>query len=233
MRKLVASTAVAAALLGGGATAGYVLAAPGLGLAADSTPTPSPAPLPDSATLPVPFATALQDLVKKGTITQKQADAVAEALKAARPDGFGRHAHGLRLGLGRSLATAAKTIGISEDALRTALQGGKTLAQVAEDHGVKPQRVVDALVKEMNARLDAAVKAGQIDSSRAAEERAEIAQRAKDIVNGVRPGLGLRGFGRHGFGWGKPGAPDEAPSAPEQPTTPAPTPTSSTASYDA
>ncbi len=48
-------------------------------------------------------------------------------------------------GRGRHLEAAAEAIGIEADALREALQGGQTMAQVAEANGVEVQAVVDAL----------------------------------------------------------------------------------------
>lgn len=48
---------------------------------------------------------------------------------------------------------AADTIGISTDELKQALQGGKTIAQVAEEHGVAASSVVDAIVQARTAKV--------------------------------------------------------------------------------
>ena len=48
---------------------------------------------------------------------------------------------------------------MTADDLRTALQGGKSLADVAKDKGVDVAKVVDALVADLKAHLDAEVKA--------------------------------------------------------------------------
>ncbi|HUS13476.1 MAG TPA: hypothetical protein VM536_00470, partial [Chloroflexia bacterium] len=45
------------------------------------------------------------------------------------------------------LAVAARTIGISEAALRSAVAGGKTIAAVAQSRGIAPQAVIDAVVR--------------------------------------------------------------------------------------
>ncbi len=58
---------------------------------------------------------------------------------------------------GPQLEAAAKAIGISEDDLLTALQGGQSIAQVAEAHDVEVQTVIDAMVKAATERLQAAI----------------------------------------------------------------------------
>ena len=78
----------------------------------------------------------------------------------------------------------AESIGISTDDLRAALRDGQTLAEIAEANGVDPQRVVDVLVGNGTERLDAAVAAGRIDQATADERKANLPERAADLVNG-------------------------------------------------
>ena len=92
---------------------------------------------------------ALAPLVANGTISQSQADAVIAALEAARPEGGPGFGHGF--GHGADLEAAATAIGITEDELRTALQSGQSLAEIAQAHGVTPQAVIDALVADAKA----------------------------------------------------------------------------------
>jgi hypothetical protein len=58
--------------------------------------------------------------------------------------GEGHRGMGMRMGMG--LDAAATAIGITTDELRTELQAGKTIAQVAQAHNVDPQKVIDVLV---------------------------------------------------------------------------------------
>lgn len=51
------------------------------------------------------------------------------------------------------LSVAAGALGISEDGLRTALESGKTIAQVALDQGVDVNTVIDALVADAQTNL--------------------------------------------------------------------------------
>src|SRR5207237_157419 len=111
----------------------------------------------------------------------------------APPDGpmaLGRGGR-LRLGFGEpSLAAAAKAIGIREADLRTALRSGKSIADVAKDHGVAVDKVVDALVAEATSRIDQAVKDGKLDDAEATELKADLKDHITAIVNGERPHFG-------------------------------------------
>lgn len=105
------------------------------------------------------------------------------------PGGRGGFAHGADLGV------VATTIGITPADLQTALESGQTIAAVAKAHGVDPQTVIDALVKDRTAKLDQAVKDGKITEAQEDKLKAALPQRVADVVNGVRP---PRGFGpRH------------------------------------
>jgi hypothetical protein len=48
---------------------------------------------------------------------------------------------------------AADAIGISTTELRDALKSGKSIAQVAQEHGVDPATVVDAIVQARTAKV--------------------------------------------------------------------------------
>ena len=122
---------------------------------------------PDKATM---LKARLQTLVDGGTLTSSQLDAVAAALEAARPMGGGHEGrgHGGARGEKRQemLTAAADAIGITADELKTAIEGGQTIAQVAEANGKSVQSVIDALV---------------------AQATTDLTQRITDMVNGVKP----------------------------------------------
>ncbi len=176
--------ATGAAVLGAGA----LLAVPITAFAQqddDDTTTTTPAETEDTPRGSW-IAEALDGLVTDGTLTQAQADAVAEALEAAKPErpfGGGRHGPG-GLGFGRiGLDAAAEVIGIEEDDLRDALRDGTTLAELATQNGVAVQAVIDALVAEGNERIDNALEDGRIDEAEAAERRTELTERITTLVN--------------------------------------------------
>lgn len=133
---------------------------------------------------------ALSGLVKDGTLTQSQADKVAETLDKTLPmpgpGGFGgprHHGHFMHL----ELATAAKTLGLSEEALRTQLESGKSLADVAKAQNVSVDTLISALVDAAKADLAAAVKAGRLTQAQADEISATLKERITDHVNHARP----------------------------------------------
>ena len=82
-------------------------------------------------------------------------------------------------------SVVAKAIGISEADLLTALNSGKTVADVAKANNVAVQTVIDALVADGNDELAADVKSGRITQAQADAEKAEILQRATGQVNGT------------------------------------------------
>ena len=214
-----------AGLLGGGAAGllmtGTTLA--GAQTADPSTTTTAPAsPAPAAGATKAPRSdwakSALDGLVAKGSISQAQADEVLAALEAARP------AKGMGMGKGRGfgkLDAAASALGMTVDELRTALQGGQSLAAVAQAKGVDVAKVVDALVAQMKAHLDQHVASGNHTQAEADQMLADARARIQAFVNGEAPagGPGL-GFGRgghrhHGPKGGAPAngtAPSSAPS---------------------
>jgi polyhydroxyalkanoate synthesis regulator phasin len=101
--------------------------------------------------------------------------------------------HGRHL-LGAGLDAAAEAIGITDDELRTALEGGQSIAEVAEANDVDVQTVIDALVAAATEHIDQAVTDGRIDADRAEELKADLTERITARVNGEAPLRGERGF---------------------------------------
>jgi hypothetical protein len=184
--KKIAAAAMGAALLGGAGLTSLMTSTAG---AAD-TSTDSSAAATGSATKAKPgqwMADALEQLVTAGTLTQAQADAVTTALEAARPEGGpGGGGPGRGRG-GPGLTVAAKALGVSAADLRTALQSGKTIADVASTRNVDLQTVIDAIVASEKEHLAQAVTAGKLTQAEADERAANASERATNMVNGVRP----------------------------------------------
>lgn len=181
MYNQIARGVLAGALVIGGI--GAALIVPGLVEAADPSASPS-------ATTPAPT-----------TGTDGSSGTTA-------PDGCpgGRGMHGGPGGLDADDLTAAATaLGMTEADLTTALESGKTAADVAADQGVDVQQVIDAIVASDKAEIDAAVKAGTMTQAQADQRLANLTQHVTDEVNGVAGGPGGRGM--HG------GPGDQAPAA--------------------
>ena len=225
MRKSIAAVSLAAVSIAG-LGAGFALGVPGVSSAqtssttapsttapstsgssssssGGSSSTPAADPAADRTTR---IAAALKPLVTDGTITEAQADKVTAALRAALPaggrggrdgpDGRGHGGRGGRGGFGAGLTVDATAIGVPEADLRTALQGGQTIAQVAQAHNVTADAVIAALTTDLQTRLDKEVAAGTITQAQADLRKADAATRFADLVNRSGP------FGGHGPGRG-------------------------------
>lgn len=188
MRKTLAAATVAGSLAVGGLV-GSALGGPSLVGAVQEAPTTSP--------VGGWVQEALSGLVDDGTITQDQADAVATALEENRPE----RGPGGRGGPGRHLDTVAEALGMDATELRTALQGGQTIAEVAEAQGVDVATVVDALVADHTAHVQERVEAGELTQDEADARLADAEERATALVNGERP----QGGPGHGPGPGPEG----------------------------
>lgn len=198
--------------LGAGLAVGSVaglIAVPTLSSAQSATttaPATAPADRPDPS---VRLNETLKPLVDAGTITQAQADAVIDALKADMSS------HGDRGGKGGpGLDVASQALGMTVDELHTALDGGQTLAQVAADKGVNVQVIIDALVAERTTHVNQEVADGKITQAEADTKLADVTQRVTDMVNNPRPEGGPRGGHGGPGGKGAPQAQDQNAPAP-------------------
>lgn len=203
MRKTIAAIATAAIVLGGFSFALFVQS-PEAAVAQEVELEESEATVPES------IEDVLADLVEDGVITEEQATQVAEALRE-RAGAFRGHRPGIDRGA--RLETVADVIGIEVDALTDALRDGQTIAEVADANGSSAQAVIDALIAEMNSKVDQAVEDGKLTSERADEIRANASERIESMVNGEFEGR--RGPGGHhrGFGAGPGSGLDDADDA--------------------
>jgi hypothetical protein len=196
MRKQLATVGLAAGLVAGGAGV-MAIAVPAISGAQESTTTtPSTEEAPEVAKADR-LAEALQPLIDDGTLTQDQADAVIARLQEAMPrgpGGPGGHGPGfMRMGLD----AAAEALGMTADELRSALESGKTIADVAADQGVDVQTVIDALVAEAKTHLDEEVASGDLTQEEADERLSQLTEGVTAMVNGERPPMPEGGPGGH------------------------------------
>jgi hypothetical protein len=97
-----------------------------------------------------------------------------------------------------NLDLAASTIGVTADDLRSALESGQSVADVATAHNVDPQTVIDALVADAQSKLDERVTNGDLTQEQADAIKADLPQRIADFVNHAGLPEGPGGPGRHG-----------------------------------
>ena len=203
-RKLIAGAVATSAVVGTGAA-----------IAADKIGSPkeeSQAVVNDAAKQLGVQPSALSDALKKalenrvdaavaaGEITKAQGDELKSRIESGDVPLFGIPHRGFghdgpEFG---KLDAAASYIGITEAQLRSELEGGKSLAQVAKDHGRTVGGLVDALVADVKKHLDAAVASGRMTKADEEQFLADVKQRITDFVNGKGPGgtrYGFRHFG--------------------------------------
>ena len=110
----------------------------------------------------------------------------ASASTAATSTSKGRTAHHPRLRRAIRAAVvriSAKTIGVTPKDLVAELKSGKSIADVANEHSVTPQSVVDALVKAGDNAIEKAVTAHRITRQRADKLEARLPALATKVVN--------------------------------------------------
>ncbi len=162
------------------------------------------------------YGARIDAAVAAGKLTKDQADAMKQRSKegglplfgGGRPGGFGDGHHGGPGGRrGPVLGTTATYLGLTEAELRTQLESGKSLAEIAKAQGKSAAGLKAELKAELEQKLDAAVKAGRITKAQADEMLSRMTERLDDMIEG-KPGVG----GHHG-GWGGPPPSAPTPSA--------------------
>ncbi|HEU5279302.1 MAG TPA: hypothetical protein VFU26_10400 [Gaiellaceae bacterium] len=133
--------------------------------------------------------------VAAGRITKAHGDALKQRIQADDFPLFGGHHGGFghHFGLFGRFDAAASYIGITGVQLRTELESGKSLADVAKAHGKSVSGLVDALVADAKQKLDDAVSAGRITRAHADEMLGGLEERITNLVNST----GMPGRGRH------------------------------------
>jgi hypothetical protein len=143
--------------------------------------------------------------VAAGRLTKAEGDALKQRINSDNFPLFG----GFRAGFGHfgffgDLSAAANYLGLTEAQLRSQLEGGKSLAQVATAQGKSVDGLVDALVNAAKQRLDSAVASGRLTQAQENEMLSGLRDRITNLVNSTPPSgdrfapppFGFRRFGR-------------------------------------
>ena len=126
------------------------------------------------------LGSALSGLVSNGTITQSQADAINKSLADARTAGK------VVMDKNRAakLAVITSTLGITEEALKTRMKAGDSLATIA---GANKDALIAALVASKTKEINDAQTAGKITADQATKMKANLTTRVTEMVNSSRP----------------------------------------------
>lgn len=191
---VVASGAIALGAAGFAAYPAFADETPSDPPTSSATPTPGEE---GEKSRPDRVGEALKGLVEDGTITQEQADKVAERLAESDLRGGGPHTN-FRMGgpFGVALDEVAEALGLTRDELQEGLADGKSVKELAEAQGKDADTVVDALVAAAGEQIDKAVEDERLSQEDADELKSGLRERIADVVeNGLPklPGLGERG----------------------------------------
>ena len=158
----------------------------------------------------------LKQAVTDGKLTQAQADTMLANLKltlpsrlqtkfvaglergrGSRDDQGGPGSRGdKRAQRGAQIAIVVKALGITAEELRTELQAGKSVADVAAAKNVSISNIVDAVVAEQTTALKQAVTDGKLTQEQADQRLAMLKANLPKILElkgGFGPGFGGRG----------------------------------------
>lgn len=149
----------------------------------------------DGAGKGVAKTTILADLVKAGTITQAQADAITKkfddykASKHASKAAFKAEHEAHRAAVE---ALIASTLGIDAATIKSRLAAGETLAAIA---GAKKDALISALVEFETKEIDARVTAGKLTADQATKLKANLKDHVTKMVESAK---GPKGMGHKG-----------------------------------
>jgi hypothetical protein len=148
------------------------------------------------------LANRVDAAVAAGRLTEEQGEALKERIEAGEAPLLGTpFLHGGPGGHLGGLDAAASYLELSEEGLREALEGGRTLAEVARDRDRSVDGLIEAMVASATDRLDGAVDEGRLTEAQRDSVAADLEERITDLVNGE--GGPRFGFGR-GFSAGPP-----------------------------
>lgn len=146
------------------------------------------------------LADVLASLVEKGTINQKQAEAVEEALGDARVEALAEREQHRAEQQAEVDALLKDTLGVTREQLRERLAAGETLREIA---GGNADEFAAGLQKMQREHLDEAVADGRMTQEQADQFRARSDERVQSWLDGEDVGLGREfGLGPLGRGMG-------------------------------
>ncbi len=125
----------------------------------------------------------LDELVKAGTITEAQKNAILEKVREEAGKHAKRDGHAVGQILHGAVKVAADFVGVPQKDLLTELRSGKSLAEIAVAHGKTRDGLIAALTAEGNARIDKAKADGKLTAEQAAKAKAKLAEQVAKFVD--------------------------------------------------
>ena len=111
---------------------------------------------------------------------------------SATSSNVAQQAAGMRGGPGKDVAAIASVLKLTEAELKTQMQSGKTLAQIATAQSVSVQSVINVLVADMQAHIAEELASGKITQAQATTKLASVTAKATERVNNLPPTRGIQ-----------------------------------------
>jgi hypothetical protein len=136
------------------------------------------------------LANRVDEAVEAGQLTEEQGAELKERIESGDVPllGLGGPGFGHRVHHVGDLDAAASYLGMTEASLMAAIEDGKTLAEIAEDRGKSVEGLVNALVEDAEAELQAAVDAERLTDAQRDSIVSGLKERITHLVN-ERPSL--------------------------------------------
>jgi transposase-like protein len=129
--------------------------------------------------------------VKAGKITSERAETMKADMDkrvTGMINGEAPMHRGHGLGHHKMDSSALLTLlNIDQETFRNEMKAGKTLVAIAQEHGVSEQALKEAILGQMNQRIEDRVKSGKLSADKAEEMKANMEQRVTDMINGKGP----------------------------------------------
>ncbi len=142
----------------------------------------------------------IDEALANGDITEEQAAERRARIEAGETGFFPGRPHQRPHHRGYAvLMSVAEFIGVTPEELREAVQGGQSVAQVAEANGVTAEALAEYLLGEVQTHVAQALEDGKIDQAKADEILANAPARIEEMIN--RQGLPDKHGGHAGAGF--------------------------------
>lgn len=99
-------------------------------------------------------------------------------------------------GHGKNVEEVAAILKLTKEELRTQVDSGKTLAQIATAQKVDIKLVINSIVANIKTYIAEELASGEITQAEADKKLANVTTKVTEMVNNVRPARGERGQGR-------------------------------------
>ena len=126
--------------------------------------------------------------VADGRLTKAEGDAIKARIQSGDfGPGIGFGFGGMHVGFGVELGAAATYLGLTEAQLRSDVESGQSLAQIATSQGKSVDGLKQALVADAKSHLDQAVKDGKLTAAQETQFLNDLSSRIDDLVNHTGP----------------------------------------------